>query len=109
MSSLLTNLRSAVITGFVLAFILIFFLAQGSFDQTAFNMWLLRWFHVVAAIMWVGIGSIYGALLGGFVVGIAANLAVMVLPSGYSPSMPFLIIIAVLLIRPNGLFGEERT
>ena len=55
MSSLLTNLRSAVITGFVLAFILIFFLAQGSFDQTAFNMWLLRWFHVVAAIMWVGI------------------------------------------------------
>ena len=55
MSSLLTNLRSAVITGFVLAFILIFFLAQGSFDQTAFNTWLLRWFHVVAAIMWVGI------------------------------------------------------
>ena len=55
MSSLLTNLRSAVITGFVLAFILIFFLAQGSFDQTAFNMWLLRWLHVVAAIMWVGI------------------------------------------------------
>ena len=55
MSSMLTNLRSAVITGFVFAFILIFFLAQGSFDQTAFNMWLLRWFHVLAAIMWVGI------------------------------------------------------
>ena len=55
MSSMLTNLRSAVITGFVFAFILIFFLAQGSFDQTAFNMWLLRWFHVLSAIMWVGI------------------------------------------------------
>ena len=42
MAALLTNLRSAVITGFVFALILIFFLAQGSFDQTAFNMWLLR-------------------------------------------------------------------
>ena len=55
MSSILTNLRSTVIAGFVLAFILIFFLAQGSFDQTAFNMWLLRWFHVLSGIMWVGI------------------------------------------------------
>jgi len=55
MSSILTNLKSAVITGFIFASILIFFLAQGSFDQTAFNMWLLRWFHVLAAIMWVGI------------------------------------------------------
>jgi branched-chain amino acid transport system permease protein len=64
---------------------------------------------IFAATIVGGIGSIYGALLGGFVVGTAANLAVMVLPSGYSPSMPFLIIITVLLIRPNGLFGEERT
>ena len=48
MSSILTNLRSAVITGFVFAIILIFFLAQGSFDQTAFNMWLLRWMHVLS-------------------------------------------------------------
>ena len=42
MAALLTNLRSAVITGFVFALILIFFLAQGSFDQTAFNMWLFK-------------------------------------------------------------------
>jgi branched-chain amino acid transport system permease protein len=64
---------------------------------------------VFAATIVGGIGSIYGALLGGFIVGIAANLALVVLPSGYSPSVPFLIILAVLLIRPNGLFGEERT
>ena len=55
MTSLLTNLRSAIITGFVFALIFIFFLAQGSFDQTAFNMWLLRWLHVLSGIMWVGI------------------------------------------------------
>jgi len=64
---------------------------------------------VFAATIVGGIGSIYGALLGGFIVGIAANLALIILPSGYSPSVPFLIILLVLLIRPNGLFGEERT
>jgi uncharacterized membrane protein len=55
MSIILTNLRNTIIVGFILAFILVFALAQGSFDQTAFNMWLLRWFHVLSAIMWVGI------------------------------------------------------
>ncbi|MFZ1813381.1 MAG: branched-chain amino acid ABC transporter permease [Rhizobiaceae bacterium] len=63
---------------------------------------------VFAATIVGGLGSIYGALLGGFMVGMAANLALTVLPSGYSPSVPFLIILAVLLVRPHGLFGEER-
>ncbi|MEM1360666.1 MAG: branched-chain amino acid ABC transporter permease [Pseudomonadota bacterium] len=63
---------------------------------------------IFAATIVGGIGSIYGALLGGFIVGLAANLALLVLPSGYSPSVPFLIILLVLLIRPNGLFGEAR-
>jgi branched-chain amino acid transport system permease protein len=63
---------------------------------------------IFAATIVGGIGSIYGALLGGFLVGIAANLALVILPSGYSPAVPFLIILTVLLLRPNGLFGEAR-
>lgn len=63
---------------------------------------------IFAATIVGGIGSIYGAVLGGFIVGIASNLALLLLPSGYSPSVPFLMILAVLLIRPNGLFGEAR-
>ena len=63
---------------------------------------------VFAATIVGGIGSIYGALLGGFIVGLASNLALIILPPGYSPSVPFIIILAVLLIRPNGLFGEAR-
>ncbi len=63
---------------------------------------------IFAATIVGGIGSIYGAVLGGFLVGIASNLALVILPSGYSPAVPFLIILAVLLIRPNGLFGEAR-
>ena len=63
---------------------------------------------VFAATIVGGIGSIYGAVLGGFLVGIASGLALLILPSGYSPAMPFLIILAVLFIRPQGVFGEQR-
>lgn len=63
---------------------------------------------IFAATIVGGIGSIYGAALGGFLVGIASNMALLILPSGYSPAVPFLIILAVLLVRPTGLFGEER-
>lgn len=64
---------------------------------------------IFAATIVGGIGSVYGAAAGGFLVGLAANLALIVLPSGYGPSLPFLIILAVLIVRPNGLLGEERT
>lgn len=63
---------------------------------------------VFAATIVGGIGSVYGAVIGGFIVGIASGLALLVLPSGYIPAMPFLIILAVLLLKPHGLFGEAR-
>jgi len=62
---------------------------------------------VFAATIVGGIGSVYGAVLGGFIVGIASGLSLMVLPSGYIPAIPFVIIMAVLLARPHGLLGEE--
>ena len=63
---------------------------------------------IFAATIVGGIGSVYGAVLGGFIVGTASGLALMVLPSGYTPAMPFLLILAVLILRPHGLFGEDN-
>ncbi|MEM0934411.1 MAG: branched-chain amino acid ABC transporter permease [Pseudomonadota bacterium] len=63
---------------------------------------------IFAATIVGGIGSVYGAVAGGFIVGIASNLALTILPSGYAPSVPFLLIILVLLLWPHGLFGEAR-
>lgn len=63
---------------------------------------------IFAATIVGGIGSVYGAVLGGFIVGIASGLALMILPAGYAPAMPFLIILAVLVVRPQGLFGEDQ-
>jgi branched-chain amino acid transport system permease protein len=61
-----------------------------------------------AAAIVGGIGSIYGAALGGLIVGLASSLALLVIPTGYKPAVPFLIILLALYVRPNGLFGEER-
>lgn len=60
-----------------------------------------------AATIVGGTGSILGAVLGGFIVGLAENLAIMVIPSGYKPAIPFLVILVVLYVRPTGLFGER--
>lgn len=63
---------------------------------------------IFAATIVGGIGSVHGAVLGGFLVGVAGNLALVVLPPGYTPALPFLIILAVLLVRPHGVFGQAR-
>jgi branched-chain amino acid transport system permease protein len=61
-----------------------------------------------AAAILGGAGSLYGAVIGGLVVGISENLSVMVIPSTYKPAVPFLLILAILYFRPQGLFGEQQ-
>lgn len=56
MAGILSSLRNTVISGFVLAALLVVYLSQGGgFDQSAFVMWLFRWFHVLAGVMWIGL------------------------------------------------------
>lgn len=61
-----------------------------------------------AAAIVGGLGSVSGAMLGGFIVGLASSFAILLLPAGYKPAIPFLVILATLYVRPNGLFGEAR-
>jgi branched-chain amino acid transport system permease protein len=48
-----------------------------------------------------------GAVVGGLIVGIAENLSVMVISSGYRQAVPFVLLVAMLYFRPHGLFGER--
>ena len=59
-----------------------------------------------AAAIVGGLGSAPGAVLGGFAVGLASSLSLLALPAGYKPAIPFLLILAVLAVRPQGLFGD---
>lgn len=60
-----------------------------------------------AAVILGGIGSVWGAVLGGLIVGIAESLAVSVVGAEYRAAAAFVVLIAILLLRPNGLFGDK--
>jgi len=59
---------------------------------------------IIAAIIG-GIGSIPGAVLGGFFLGIAENLGIWKIQAGWKDSIAFAILIIFLLLRPGGIFG----
>lgn len=55
-----------------------------------------------------GIGSIPGAMFGGILLGLVESLGAAYLSSEYKDAYAFAVLIAVLLIRPSGLFGQRR-
>jgi len=55
-----------------------------------------------------GIGSIPGAILGAFLLGLAENFGIWYLPSGYKDAIAFVILFLFLLLRPKGILGIKR-
>jgi branched-subunit amino acid ABC-type transport system permease component len=85
-------------------------LLQGAFDP---QMGWQALFFIFAAVILGGIGSAYGALIAGFALGIVTDVAVWSgfgggLPLGYKPVLAFGLLILVLLIRPQGVFGRLK-
>lgn len=68
---------------------------------------------VFAAVILGGIGSVYGAMLGGLVIGMVYELTPLLsqvgIPLGtkYAPAIAFLIMVVILLVRPTGILGGE--
>ena len=55
-----------------------------------------------------GFGSMPGAVAGGMLLGLIENLAPLYLPSGVRYFVPFLVLIAILVVRPAGLLGRVQ-
>jgi neutral amino acid transport system permease protein len=62
-----------------------------------------------AAVVLGGIGNAYGALAGGLVIGIAQEWSTLIVASQWKVAVSFLVLILVLILRPQGIFGKERT
>ncbi|MBI1172326.1 branched-chain amino acid ABC transporter permease [bacterium] len=58
------------------------------------------------AIIIGGLGSLTGTLLGGLMIGVASGLATVFVPSA-SEAVMYVMMAVVLLVRPQGLLGEE--
>jgi branched-subunit amino acid ABC-type transport system permease component len=89
---------------------ILFAIVQGSFDPTlGFQVLFLIFTTVVLG----GIGSAYGALIGGFILGLVMELSTWSGLAGgleprFKPLLAFVALILLLLYKPQGLFGKAR-
>jgi branched-chain amino acid transport system permease protein len=54
-----------------------------------------------------GFGSVPGAIVGGLIIGVVEALAGRYLPEGFKDVAAYVVVLLMLMIRPNGLFGEN--
>lgn len=60
-----------------------------------------------AAVILGGIGSPYGAMFGGLVIGVSQEMSTLFISAAYKPGVAFTIMILMLLIKPSGLMGRK--
>lgn len=60
---------------------------------------------IFAAAILGGIGSPYGAIVGGLVIGLASELSTLVISPAYKLAVAFAILVGMLVCRPEGLLG----
>jgi branched-chain amino acid transport system permease protein len=54
-----------------------------------------------------GFGSLPGAIVGGLIIGVVESLAGFYLPEGFKDVAAYVVVLIVLVVMPNGLFGEK--
>jgi branched-chain amino acid transport system permease protein len=69
------------------------------------NMGLAVALKAFAAAVLGGFGSIPGALLGGIIIGLIELFSGATLPEGFKDTMPYIVLLIALIVRPQGLFG----
>ena len=82
-------------------------LYSGYYQAVYPTMGYLIGLKAFAAAVVGGIGILYGSVVGGLVVGIGECLAAQYIGSNVRDPMAFVILIVILIIKPNGLFGKK--
>jgi branched-chain amino acid transport system permease protein len=53
-----------------------------------------------------GFGSLPGAIVGGLIIGVVESLSGFYLPEGFKDTAAYVVVLLMLIVKPNGLFGE---
>jgi branched-chain amino acid transport system permease protein len=79
-----------------------------AFPILSYDMGLLvGWQAFIAAVVG-GIGSIRGAMVGGYILGVTQVLVAAFLPSTFRDLIAFSVLLLILVVKPTGLFGVAR-
>jgi len=82
---------------------------RGLDEQVSWDMGTSLLFLMFAGITLGGLGSAYGALMGGFVVGILVETSTLVgVPTELKAAPALFILILILLVRPQGILGRAQ-
>ena len=65
--------------------------------------------QAIVAAVFGGIGSVPGAVIGAFIIGICENIIKGLGLTVFSDAFTFVLLIVILLVKPTGIFGEKAT
>jgi branched-chain amino acid transport system permease protein len=54
-----------------------------------------------------GFSSLPGAIVGGLIIGLVESFAGFYLPDGFKDIAAYVVVLIMLMVKPNGLFGEK--
>jgi branched-chain amino acid transport system permease protein len=77
-------------------------LSSGAQSQIGHSLMI----KTLAAIVIGGLGSLSGALAGGFLLGIVSNVALYWLPTSFGDATIYIILLLFITVRPRGIFGH---
>jgi branched-subunit amino acid ABC-type transport system permease component len=84
----------------------VFGINEGSFGATSADLFLVL---ILAAVFLGGPGQAYGAMAGAVVIGLATEISAAYITPSYKDVIAFVILLAMLAVRPSGLFGAAAS
>jgi neutral amino acid transport system permease protein len=79
----------------------------GLTETVQWDMGLKLLLLIFAAVVLGGLGTAYGAIVGSFIVGMAVELSTLVFPNELKAGVGLLLLIVMLLVRPQGILGTK--
>jgi len=82
----------------------VFAIDIGTFDSSSTDIFLIL---ILAAVFLGGPGNAYGAMLGALVIGLITEISAAYIQADYKYAIAFIILLAMLAVRPSGLLGAR--
>ena len=80
----------------------------GISEQVQWDMGFRLLLLIFSAVILGGLGTAFGAMLGGFIVGIAVEMSTLWIPVEFKTAVALGILVLMLLVRPQGLLGSRE-
>jgi branched-chain amino acid transport system permease protein len=80
----------------------------GTTESVQWDMGLRILLVMFAAVILGGLGTSFGAIIGGLVIGVISEVSTFWFPTDYKVAFALLVLILVLLVRPQGILGVRE-